>query len=235
MKVEIWSDIACPFCYLGKRRFEEALAQFAGKEDVEVVYRSFELDPHAPIDTDLDTYGMLARKYGMTREQAKANTGQIAEQGRAHGLHYDFDNTVLTNTFDAHRLSHLANRHGKMGEMLDLLYKAYFSDGAHIGRRDTLLKLAAEAGLDPAEAAAALDGDAYADDVRRDEREAAALGIRSVPYFVINRKYGVPGAQPADVFLRTLEKVMSEERPTPLTVLDGGEGGANCDQDGCKL
>jgi predicted DsbA family dithiol-disulfide isomerase len=231
MKVEIWSDIACPFCYLGKKRFEEALAQFAGKDNVEIVYRSFELDPNAPVDTELDTYGMLAKKYGMSREQARANTEQIVRQGLAHGIAYNFDKSVLTNTFDAHRLTHLAGRSGKMGDMLDRLYQAYFTDGEHVGKRETLVRLAEEVGLDPQETASALDGGDFADEVRQDEREAASLGIRAVPFFVINRKYGISGAQPTDVFLRTLEKVWSEERP--LTVV--GDDGAACGDDGCAL
>jgi len=231
MRVEIWSDIACPFCWLGKRRFEEALAQFAGKEHVEVAYRSFELDPGAPADIGYDTYDMLSRKYGMSREQAKAGTESIARQGRDHGLEYNFDRVVLTNTFDAHRLAHLAGRHGRMGHMLDRLYKAYFTDGEHLGRRDTLVKLAAEVGLDREEAAGALEAGAFADEVRRDEEEAAALGIRAVPFFVINRKYGISGAQPADVFLKTLERAWSEERPPGMP---DGEGGASCGESGCE-
>lgn len=232
MKVEIWSDIACPFCYLGKRRFEEALDQFSGKSHVEIVYRSFELDPQAPVDSEIDTYGMLSKKYGMTREQAKASTAQIAMQGPPLGISYDFDKSVLTNTFDAHRLTHLANRHGKMGAMLDRLYKAYFSDGEHVGKRDTLLRLAEDVGLDAEETAAMLDGDAYAEQVRNDEREAASLGIRAVPYFVINRKYGISGAQPIETFLKALEQVQSEEQP--LVSLGDNDGGA-CDDGGCEL
>lgn len=233
MKVEIWSDIACPFCYLGKRRFEEALAQFAGKDEVEVIYRSFELDPGAPVDTELDTYDMLSRKYGMTREQAKANTEQIARQGPPLGITYDFDKCILTNTFDAHRLSHFANKHGKMGDMLDRLYKAYFSDGEHIGKRETLLRLAEEAGLDRQEAAEALAGDAFTEQVRNDQREAASLGIRGVPYFVIDRKYGISGAQPVESFLAALEKARGERQP--LTVLNETPDGAACDDGGCAL
>lgn len=233
MKVEIWSDIACPFCYLGKKRFEEALAQFAGKDDVEVIYRSYELNPDAPVDTDQDTYDMLVRKYGMTREQAKANTAQIAAQGPPHGISYDFDNVVQTNTFDAHRLSHFANRHGKMGDMLDRLYKAHFSDGEHIGKRETLLRLAEEAGLDAGEANRALDSDAYTNEVRNDEKEAATLGIRGVPYFVINRKYSISGAQPTATFLQALEKVQAESRP--LTVISGDADSGACDDTGCAV
>jgi len=237
MKVEIWSDIACPFCWLGKRRFEEALAQFAGKDGVDIVYRSFELDPGAPVDAGCDTYDMLSRKYGMSREQAKANTDGIARQGLAHGIEYHFDRVVLTNTFDAHRLTHLAGRHGRMGDVLDRLYKAYFTDGEHIGRRETLVRLAEEAGLDGAEADAALSAGAFADEVRRDEAEADALGIRAVPFFVINRKYGISGAQPADVFLKALEKAWSEERPSAASNGNGSEshGGNACGDDGCAL
>lgn len=238
MKVEIWSDIACPFCYIGKRRFEAALNRFPGKSDVEIVYRSFELDPSAPPDVDFDVHDMLSQKYGMPREQAVANNRNLSTQAKEIGLDMNFDNIVLTNTFDAHRLSHLAAKHGKMGETIDRLYQAYFTNGEHVGDRDTLLKIAEEIGLDRQETAEALSGGDYADNVRADEQEAAALSIRGVPYFVINRKYAVSGAQPTELFLQALEKTWEEERPVFTELGGNGPGaadGAACADGSCTI
>lgn len=234
MQVEIWSDIACPFCYIGKRRFEEALGRFAGKSDVEVVYRSFELDPNAPKQVSYDVHEMLSLKYGMSREQAIANNRNLAEQARSIGLEMDFDRIILTNTFDGHRLSHYAGQHGKMGEMMERLYEAYFSKGEHVGDREVLAGLAEEIGLDRKEAAEALDGSAFTEEVRADEKEAARLGIRGVPYFVINRKYAVSGAQPPEVFLQALEKVWEEERPV-LTPLGDQDAAGLCEDGACAV
>lgn len=213
MKVEIWSDFVCPFCYIGKRRFEAALEQFAHKNEIEVVYRSFELDPNAKRDYNHDVHDMLASKYGMSREQAKAMNDDVAGQAEAVGLTYYFDSMIITNTFDAHRLAHFAAQYGKMNEMTERLLKAYFTDCKHIGDHETLAALAAEIGLDKNEAAKMLAGDQYTKEVRADEQEAVNLGIRGVPFFVINNKYAISGAQPSEVFLGALQKAWSEERP----------------------
>jgi predicted DsbA family dithiol-disulfide isomerase len=206
MNIEIWSDFACPFCYMGKRRLELALEQFANRSEVRIVFRSFELDPNAPRDVAIDVYDMLSSKYGVSRSQAVAMNRQIAEQGRDLGLIYRFDTMILTNTFDAHRLTHWAAVYGKQAEMAERLFRAYFTDSLHIGRHETLAALAEEAGLDRAEAEKVLHGAAFAEEVRGDEREAARFGIRGVPFFVIDRKYAVSGAQPVDVFLDALNK-----------------------------
>jgi predicted DsbA family dithiol-disulfide isomerase len=210
MKVEIWSDVMCPFCYIGKRRFEAALQQFPNKDDIEVVYRSFELDPNAKRDVNQDVHDMLASKYGMSREEAKAKNDEVAGQAKDLGLTYNFDNMILTNTFDSHRLMHFAASYGKMQEMTERLFKAYFTDSKHIGDHETLAALAAEVGLDKNEAAKMLAGDEYTKEVRADEHEAGQLGIRGVPFFVINRKYAISGAQPVEVFLEALQKAWDE-------------------------
>jgi len=233
MKVEIWSDFVCPFCYIGKRRFEAGLRQFPHRDAVEVVYRSFELDPHAERDGNPNVYDMLAAKYGMSREQAVANTNRIAEQAKELGLDYYFDRTIPTNTFDAHRLAHFAATKGKMETMTERLLKAHFTDTLHLGDRQVLADLAAEAGLDREEALRVMEEGEYADDVREDEREAGRLGIRGVPFFVINRKYAVSGAQPSEVFLEALSKAWEEDKP--LTVLGGSPEGAVCTDDGCSM
>jgi predicted DsbA family dithiol-disulfide isomerase len=222
MKVEIWSDFVCPFCYIGKRKFEAALSQFSHKNEIEVVYRSFELDPNAKRDVDYDVHEMLATKYGNTREQAKAMNENVGAQAKDIGLTYHFDTMVVTNTFDAHRLSHFAARHGKMGELTERLLKAYFTESKHIGDHATLAALAGEAGLDQNEAAAMLAGDEFTNDVRADQQEAIRLGVRGVPFFVINRKYAISGAQPSEVFLEALQKAWEENQP--LTVLNNPAG-----------
>ncbi|MDF2958328.1 MAG: oxidoreductase [Paenibacillus sp.] len=221
MKVEIWSDIACPFCYIGKRRFEAALEQFPNKQDVEVVYRSFELDPNAKRDVNHDVHDMLSSKYGMSREQAITMNENVAAQAQGVGLNFQFKDLILTNTLDAHRLIQFAARYGKMHEVTELLFKAYFTDSKHVGDRETLAGLAAEAGLDYNEAAEMLAGEQFTQEVRTDEKEAAALGIRGVPYFVIDRKYAVSGAQASETFLGALQKAWDESKP--LTVLNNPE------------
>jgi predicted DsbA family dithiol-disulfide isomerase len=233
MKIEIWSDFVCPFCYLGKRRLEAALAQFPHSDEVEVVFRSFELNPHARRDENPSTVDMLMAKYGISREQALANMNHVTRQAKAAGLEYHLDRAIQTNTFDAHRLSHYAAAQGKMAEMTERLLKAHFTETLHLGRHETLADLAAEIGLGRDEALRVLrDGD-YADEVRADEQEAARLGVRGVPFFVINRRYAVSGAQPVEVFLEALVKAWNEEHP--LTVIGGSKEGAVCADDGCAL
>lgn len=206
MNIEIWSDYACPFCYMGKVRLEQALAQFPHASEVKVIFRSFELDPHAERDVGYDVYDMLSKKYGMTREQAIAMNERVAAQASELGLTYRFDTLILTNTFDAHRLTHWAASRGKQREMAERLFRAYFTDSLHLGNRETLARLAEEIGLSRDEAEKMLESGAFAEDVRREEREAATLGIRGVPFFLIDRKWAVSGAQPLEVFVNALNK-----------------------------
>lgn len=233
MKVEIWSDIVCPFCYIGKRRFEQALEQVPYRDEVEVIFRSFELDPHAPVNVDHDIHDMLAAKYGMSREQAKQMNDQVSEQARSVGLTYNLDQAVPTNTFDAHRLTHYAAQHGKLIEMTERLFRAYFTEGKHIGDREVLADLAAEIGLDRAEASKILEDGSFEEDVRADQQQAARLGIRAVPFFVINNKYGVSGAQPVDVFVNALNKAHSEEQPAIQVLHEETQADAACTDGAC--
>ncbi|RUS45714.1 DsbA family oxidoreductase [Cohnella sp. AR92] len=212
MKIEVWSDFACPFCYIGKRRLEGALEQFGHGGDIEVQFRSFELDPNAKRDVDYNVNEMLAKKYGMTVEQAAANNRSLTEQAKAIGLDYHMDKSILTNSFDAHRLTHYAAQFGKREEMAERLFKAYFTDGLHIGDHETLAGLAVEIGLDREGALAALKNDEFSSEVREDEQLAAQFGVRGVPFFVLDRKYAVSGAQPTEVFLQALEKAYSESK-----------------------
>jgi predicted DsbA family dithiol-disulfide isomerase len=202
MKVEIWSDVVCPWCYIGKRRFERAVERFDG--EVEVVWRSFELDPDAPATREHGASEHLASKYGMSIEQAEASHAQMTELAAQEGLEYHFEKARGGNSFDAHRLIHLATAHGKQAEAQERVMRAYFTEGVAIGDREALIELGAELGL--GDARAALESDTYADAVREDETLARRIGIQGVPFFVFDRRYGLSGAQPAEVMLQALEK-----------------------------
>lgn len=233
MKVEIWSDFMCPFCYIGKRRFEEALESLPFRESVEVVYRSFELNPNEAVDTGQTTYESLASKYGTTVEQAKAMTANVVEQAQSVGLNYNFDRIKPTNSFDAHRLAHYAASKGKDKEIVERLLAAYFVEAQHVGSKEVLVKLAVELGLDGEEVRAVLEGDQYSEEVRSDERQGAQLGIQGVPFFVIDRKYGISGAQPLSVFSQALTQAWSEGQP--LQVIGNTEDAAVCTDDSCVI
>jgi predicted DsbA family dithiol-disulfide isomerase len=206
MTVEIWSDVVCPWCYVGKRRFEAALERFAHRDEVEVTWRSFELDPTAPPERTVSSAEHLASKYGMSVEQAEQSNAQMTELAASEGLEYHLDRTRGGNSFDAHRLLHLAKAQGLQDAMKERLMRAYFTEGAAIGDAETLARLASEAGVDPSE----LTGEAFADAVHADEELAARIGIRGVPYFVLGRRYGVSGAQPSELLLQALEKAWEE-------------------------
>ncbi|KAA6222591.1 DsbA family oxidoreductase [Streptomyces albofaciens JCM 4342] len=211
MRVEIWADIACPWCYIGKARFEKGLAAFAHRDEVEIVHRSFELDPQAPAAGDTPVLDMLAGKYGVSREQAEAMEGRVAEAAAGEGLGYRSDR-MHGNTFDLHRLLHLAKERGVQDELLGALYRANFAEARPLGDAEVLTAVAVAAGLDADEVRRVLaDGDAYAEAVRADEREAAELGARGVPFFVIDRRYGISGGQPAEVFRQALEQAREEQ------------------------
>jgi predicted DsbA family dithiol-disulfide isomerase len=212
MKVEIWSDFACPFCYIGKRRFEQAVEQFGG--NVKVEFRSFELDPNAPKKADQDIHDMLAQKYGMTREKAKAMNDQMTAQAKEAGLDYQMDTIIPSNTHDAHRLSHYAKEQGKMAGFTERVLKAYFTESKHIADFESLASFAEEAGLLKEEAMKVLESDRYSEQVRADQEEAAQVGVQGVPFFVFDEKYAVSGAQPVDSFLQVLQKVEAEEKVT---------------------
>ncbi len=233
VQVEIWTDINCPFCYLGKRRFEDALAEFAHRGDVQVVHRSFELDPTLPADHTGPVVAHIAEKYGISEAQAAANERGIGAQAAQIGLPYQVAGRDFGNSFDMHRLLHYALAHGRQEELLDALYRGNFAEDAPLfGDAERLVRLAVEAGLDEADARAVLaDPEAYADAVRADEREAARLGANGVPFFVFDRKYGVSGAQPPEVFAQALERAWSDQEPV-LEVVGGADA---CGPDGCAL
>jgi len=210
LTVDIWSDVVCPWCYLGKRRFEAALERFEHRDDVDVAWHSFELDPQAGPASDLPGAERLAAKYGMSVEEARARHRQLEDLAAAEGLEYHLDRTRGGNSFAAHRLHQLAIERGLGDAMMERLMRAYFTEGEATGDPEVLLRLASEAGLDPDEARAVLGSDGYADAVREDERIAHHIGIHGVPFFVLGRRFGVSGAQTADVMLQALEKAWSE-------------------------
>ena len=228
MDVEIWSDIACPWCYVGKRRFETALSEFEHRDDVSVTWRSFELDPSAPRERNGDRAARLAEKYGMTLEQARAAEQRLTDVAAGDGLDFRFDIARSGLTFDGHRMIHLAAEQGLQDAMKERLMRAYFTEGELVGDPQTLVRLATEVGIPAAEAEATLSGDRFADAVRDDERTAQQLGISAVPTFVVDRSLGVSGAQPPEQLLGLLREGWANRRP--VNVVTGGEA---CGPDGC--
>jgi predicted DsbA family dithiol-disulfide isomerase len=210
VKVEIWSDVVCPWCYIGKRRFETALSQFAGAADVEVEWRSFQLNPEQPAGSPERHDAYLARKMGATIDQVREMNARIVALAAAEGLEYHFETYHVVNTFDAHRVLHLAKARGLGTEAHERLLRAQLVDGEMLEDPDTLVRLAAEIGVAEDETRTTLNGDAFGASVRGDLREAAELGISGVPFFVFDRRYGVSGAQSAEVFLQVLEQVAAE-------------------------
>lgn len=210
MTIEIWSDVVCPFCYIGKREFESALERFEHRENVTVVWKSFELDPQAPARREHDMYGMLASKYGGTRDDAKARVQGVVDRAKTVGLDYQMDKAIIGNSFDAHRLIQYAKTQGLGAAAEERLFKAYFTEGVYLADHPSLTRLAVEIGLDAEEVKAILASTRFTEEVRAEEREAQQLGIRGVPFFVIDRKYGVSGAQQSAYFLGALQQAWKE-------------------------
>ena len=213
MDIEIWSDIACPWCYVGKRRFEAALAEFEHRDDVSVTWRSFELDPQAPAQRPVDSATHLAEKYGMSRDEALARPRSLAEVAAGDGLDMRSDLARGGNTFDAHRLVQLAKANGLQDAMKERLMRAYHTEGESIGDTETLRRLAVEVGLPEDEVRDVLASDRYAADVREDERTAVSLGINAVPFFVVDRRMGAAGAHPAQALGELLRRGWEAEVP----------------------
>jgi predicted DsbA family dithiol-disulfide isomerase len=210
MQVEIWSDVVCPWCYLGKRRFERALESFDHRDEVSVVYRSFELDPSAPAEVSTPTVELLASKYGMTAEQARDAQLQMEQRAAGDGLEFRMSDLRSGNTRDAHRLLHLAKERGRQAGLAERLHRAYFTEQASIFDHASLTGLAVEAGLDRDEVTRVLASDEYGDAVDTDEAMAQALGATGVPLFVIDRRYGISGAQPPEVIVRALDQAWAD-------------------------
>jgi predicted DsbA family dithiol-disulfide isomerase len=234
MKVEIWSDIACPWCYIGRRRFETAVRQFEHGDEVEVIWRSFQLDPNAPRDYAGNVNDMLVQRYGMSQQQAEAAHARVTALAAEEGLDYRFDRARPVNSLDAHRLIHFAAAHHLQSEMKERLQKAYFTDGLLVSDHDTLVKLAREVGLDADAARQMLESDTYTAEVRAEARRAQMLGSSGVPFFVFEEKYAVSGAQPAELFLSALEQTWTATHP--LVTLAGAGGDADtCTDESCNV
>jgi len=210
MKIEIWSDVMCPFCYIGKRNFETALARFKDKEEVEIIWKSFQLDPTLPEVAQESQHDYLVKSKGMSPAQVESMLENVTRMAKRAGLDYHLDRSVMVNSFRAHRLIQLAKNEGLGDEAEERLFRAYFTEGLDIADTDTLTRLGKEIGLDEGDIQEALTDNRYAELIRNDIEEAQALGIRGVPFFVFDRKYGVSGAQPPEQFLQTLEKSFSE-------------------------
>ncbi|NLG46220.1 DsbA family oxidoreductase [Gordonia sp. (in: high G+C Gram-positive bacteria)] len=232
MQVEIWTDVNCPFCYLGKKRFVDALEKFEHADQVDVVHRSFELDPTIPAGTTKSVFEHLASKRGWSVEQAEDGERQLAAAANEAGLEYVVAGRDVGNSFDMHRLLHWAHELGRQDDMLDALYLANFAESEPLfGSSERLVRIAVSAGFDASEAREVLDDPTrYADAVRADERQAQELGVNGVPFYVFDRKFAVSGAQPVELFSQVLDKAWSE-RPQPVVVA----GGETCGPDGCEV
>jgi predicted DsbA family dithiol-disulfide isomerase len=212
IKIEIWSDVMCPFCYIGKRKIEHALQQFEHANSVSIEWKSYQLQPDLVSDPNKNSIQHLSETKGWSIEETKHITANVIQMAAEVGLNYDFEHAVVANSFDAHRLSHYAKQHGKGNEFEEVLFSAYFVEGKNTADYEVLSKLAQQVGLNKAEALTVLSGNQYADDVRNDIYEAHQIGVRGVPYFVLNDKYAISGAQPTEVFLQALRQVWAETR-----------------------
>lgn len=209
MKVEIWSDVVCPFCYIGKRRFEKALEAFP--EKVEIEWKSFQLDPGTVSSPGVSVIEYMAGRKGISLEQSVEMHRQVTQMANEWGLDFHFERALVANTLDAHRLLHFAAVQGKQAEVKERLLSAYFIEGKNIGDRNILVSLAEETGLNPQDVRKSLEDNSFSGEVKADILEARKLGIRGVPFFMFNKKYGVSGAQAPETFLDILKKVQEEE------------------------
>lgn len=238
MKVEIWSDVMCPFCYIGKRHFEKAIENLPFKNEVEIEWKSFQLNPEYQNTNNEDLYTYLARSKGMSVAQAKQMTTQVVAMAENVGLNIDFDTNVPANSFDAHRLIHYAASKGLQDQAEEALFHAHFMEGKNIAKADVLMEIAKSLGLDAAETLSILKSDDFAEGVRYDIYESQQLGVRGVPYFVFDRKYALSGAQPIDAFEGALTQSFTEwkatQPQTQLTSLNKNDD-AVCDENGCEV
>jgi predicted DsbA family dithiol-disulfide isomerase len=235
MTVEVWSDIMCPFCYIGKRNYESALKQFEGSENIEIQWKSFQLDPTIPEQNDgkQNIYEYLAERKGMSYEHSVKMHENVVEIAKRAGLTYNFDKAIVANSFSAHKMIQLAKTKGLGDEAEERLFYAYFTEGKNFGDTETLVQLGTEIGLDEADIRAAVSSEEYAQKVKADIEEARSLGVGGVPFFVFDRKYAISGAQPPEAFLQTLDKSFGEWRAkNPASPFEVSEG-PSCTPDGC--
>ena len=232
MKIEIWSDVMCPFCYIGKRNFETALADFPDKDKIEVEWKSFQLDPTVPEVATESQEDYLVKRKGMSREQVKGMLANVTEMARQAGLEYHLDKSVMVNSQKAHQLIQFAKTKGLGDEVEEVLFRAFFTDGKNVADLETLKELGKEAGLDEKELESAFTDDQFKYKMNQDIQEARSIGVTGVPFFVFDRKYGVSGAQPPQAFLDTLSKSFTEWRKeNPEIKLEMSQG-QSCSTDG---
>ncbi|REC45335.1 DsbA family oxidoreductase [Chryseobacterium pennipullorum] len=233
MKIEIWSDIMCPFCYIGKNNFEQALQKLPFKDEVEVEWKSFQLDPSLDPDKTQNTIQYFREKKGVAEAQATQMLSQVTQMGKGAGIDFDFEKALITNTFKAHKLLHFAKKHNRSNEMEEALFIAHFIEGKNVADPEVLVSLAEKLGIDKGEAIKAVTSDELDYEVNQDIQEARNNGVSGVPFFVLNGKYAVSGAQPVEVFENALQQTY-KETVSPFKDLSG-EGGASCDADGCSI
>lgn len=210
MKIEIWSDVMCPFCYIGKKRFDTALGKFPHKDEVDVEWKSYQLNPHLTTQADKNINEYLAEHKGISIEEARSLNEHVTAMAAEVGLTYKMDEAVVANSFMAHRMTHFAKTKGKQSELEELLFKSYFTEGKNIDDLETLLQLGEEIGLDKNELKSILEGNQFAEDVQKDIYEAHQVGLKGVPFFVYNNQYGISGAQPKELFEQTLQQAYDE-------------------------
>lgn len=232
MKIEIWSDVMCPFCYIGKNNFEKALEKLPFKDEVEVEWKSFQLDPTLNPDETKTTFEYFKEKKGFPEAQARQMIGQVSQMGKNSGIDFNFEKALITNTFSAHKLLHLAKKYNIADKMEESLFIAHFIDGKNVGDTDTLIAVAESLGIDKNEAHHVLTSEEFNDDVQKDFSEAQSHGISGVPFFILNGKYSVSGAQPVEFFTNALQQTY-DETVSPLKNLSGGEN--LCGEDGCSV
>ncbi len=236
MKIEVWSDYVCPFCYIGKRRLELALKQSGLEDNVEVIYKAYQLDPTTPVASDKSLLEGLAGKYSISKEEAENMMKNIEEQAKTVDLQYDVKNMKTSNTFDAHRLAKFADKYDVEEQVTERLLHGYFVEGERIDTEEVLVAIATEAGLDAEKVKAMLQSDDFSKDVHADIAEAQEVGVKGVPFFVVNRKYAISGAQPVEAFVEALEKIAEEEGITkPKLQVLGSEDGGQCDDGSCDI
>lgn len=233
MKIEIWSDVMCPFCYIGKNNFEKALEKLPFKDEVEVEWKSFQLDPTLDSKQTQNTLQYFREKKGVQEAQASQMLSQVTQMGKGAGINFDFEKALIINTFSAHRLLHLAKKHNQSNEMEEALFIAHFIDGKNVGDSEVLISLAEDLGIDKDEAREAVTSEQFDYEVNQDIMEARNNGVSGVPFFVLNGKYAVSGAQPVEVFENALQQTY-KETVSPLKDLSG-DSGASCDADGCSI
>jgi len=234
LKVEVWSDVVCPFCYIGKRHYEHALAQFEHADEVELEFKSYQLNPDYQQDSTKkeNPTVALAKKYNRSIEEMEAMQENVIKMAKEAGLNYNLKNAILFNTFEAHRLLHLAKEKNLGNELEEALFSAYFVEGEDLGNSEVLKSVGANIGLSQEEMEKAFTDEQYAYAVHQDIQEAANLGVTGVPFFVFNRKYGVSGAQPVEAFLNTLKAAHADWKKTQPTTLENITSGPSCDRDG---